>query len=73
MIGMGDCMRPETRDRHVCTNCGKRFSVVYRQIDPDEQKRPVEVACPNCGAHNRVAIGSAAAAAADYWTEKLAP
>lgn len=64
-------MSTETRDRHVCASCGKRFAVVYRQVDPDEASRTVGVACPHCGAINRVPVASAAAGGAEYWTEKI--
>ena len=66
-------MKTETRDRHDCSGCGRRFVVVYRQVDRDEPPRSVPVACPYCNAVNRVSVASAAASGAEYWAEKIAP
>jgi hypothetical protein len=64
-------MKAGTRDRHTCTACGKRFVVVYPQVDPDEPTRPVPLACPLCHAINHVSVGSSAASASNYWAERL--
>jgi len=66
-------LKTETRDRHDCSSCGRRFVVVYRQVDRDEPSKPVPVACPYCTAVNRVPVASAAAGGAEYWTEKIGP
>ncbi|MBI3932309.1 MAG: hypothetical protein HY317_02745 [Acidobacteria bacterium] len=64
-------MKTETRDRHGCQNCGKRFAVVYHQVDPDEPARTVSAACPHCQAPNRVPVASSAATGSEYWTERI--
>lgn len=64
-------MSSQTRDRHACGNCGKRFAVVYLQVDADEPTRTVSLACPHCGALNRVSVASSAAAGDECWTERI--
>ena len=64
-------MPTQVRDRHVCHDCGKRFTVVYPQFDVDEPFRTVTVRCPYCGTVNRISVGSAAASAADYRIERI--
>ena len=64
-------MKVETRDRHVCSSCGKRFVVVYPLVDPDEPMHPVMLPCPHCRALNHVTVGSSAAAASNHRAEKL--
>jgi len=63
-------MTTESRDRHVCACCNKRFVLVYRQVDPDEPSRPVKVTCPHCGAVGRLPVASGAATGSTYWTER---
>lgn len=59
----------ETRDRHVCEHCGQALLVVY-ELQPDEPKQLVPLACPHCWKVGHVEVGTWAATGREYRAEK---
>ena len=57
------------RDEHNCPNCNARFVVTY-ELEPNDGRQLVAVACPHCWKIDRVEVGESAAIARAYRADK---
>jgi hypothetical protein len=57
------------RDEHACPHCNGRFVVTY-ELEPNDGRQLVAVACPHCWKIDRVEVGESAAIARSYRADK---
>ena len=65
----GSASGRHARDEHACPNCSGRFVVSY-ELEPNDGRQLVAVACPHCWKIDRVEVAESAAISRAYRADK---
>lgn len=65
----GSASGRHARDEHACPNCSGRFVVSY-ELEPNDGRQLVAVACPHCWKVDRVEVAESAAISRAYRADK---